>query len=120
MTKSQNKHENTMVFIILKWMCSMLQLIKNCLSWKIGLILKQLSCWTFVLPWIQDISKICTLVEKYYPSDFSSQEISQLECQLPHYQIDVCNHPDLKMLPSLVDLTCGLVKTGKSASYPMV
>ena len=30
-----------------------------------------------------DISKICTLVEKFLPEDFSSQERAQLESQLP-------------------------------------
>ena len=32
-----------------------------------------------------NIDNICTLVEKYYPADFSSQERAQLECQLPHF-----------------------------------
>ena len=67
-----------------------------------------------------DVSKICTLVEKFYPEDFSSQERSQLESQLPHFQLDVCNHPELNCLPSLADLTVGLVKTGKAATYLMV
>ncbi|XP_052165077.1 uncharacterized protein LOC127782046 [Oryza glaberrima] len=67
-----------------------------------------------------DMAKVCTLVEKYYPADFSSQERAQLECQLPHFQLDVCNHPDLSILPSLAEITSGLLKTGKSCSYPMV
>jgi hypothetical protein len=32
-----------------------------------------------------DIEKVCSLVEKYYPADFSNQERMQLECQLPHF-----------------------------------
>ena len=44
----------------------------------------------------------------------------QLECQLPHFQLDVCNYPELKGLSSLADLTSGLVKLGKNSSYPMV
>ncbi|XP_022682320.1 zinc finger MYM-type protein 1-like isoform X2 [Setaria italica] len=67
-----------------------------------------------------NIDNICTLVEKYYPADFSSQERAQLECQLPHFQIDVCNSPELKELSTLADLTSGLFKTGKYSSYPMV
>jgi hypothetical protein len=67
-----------------------------------------------------DISKICTLVENFYPEDFSSQERAQLESQLPHFQLDVCNHPELKILSSLADLTVGLVKTGKATTYSMV
>jgi hypothetical protein len=67
-----------------------------------------------------DIEKVCSLVEKYYPSEFSNQERMQLECQLPHFQLDVCNHPELKGLSSLADLTSGLVKLDKDSSYPMV
>ena len=32
-----------------------------------------------------DMTKVCTLVERYYPADFSSQERAQLEYQLPHF-----------------------------------
>ena len=59
-------------------------------------------------------------VKKHYPADFSNQERMQLEYQLPHFQFDVCNHPELKGLSSLVDLTSGLVKLDKDSSYPMV
>jgi len=67
-----------------------------------------------------NIDNICTLVEKYYPVDFSSQERAQLECQLPHFQIDVCNSPELKELSTLAVVTSELFKTGKYSSYPMV
>ena len=66
------------------------------------------------------MSKICMLAEKFYPADFTSQEWAQLESQLPHFQLDVCNHPELNTLSSLADLTVGLVKTGKVAMYSMV
>jgi len=67
-----------------------------------------------------DRSKISTLVEKYYSADFSNKERAQLECQLPHFQLDVCNHPELSSLPLLAVLTNGLVKLGKNSHYPMV
>ena len=67
-----------------------------------------------------NIDNICTLVEKYYPADFSSQQRVQLECQLPRFQIDVCNGPELKELSTLAALTSGLFKIGKYSSYPMV
>lgn len=60
------------------------------------------------------------MVEKYYPADFSDQERGQLECQLPHYQLDVCNIPELSTLSSLADLIKGLFKLGKNSWYPMV
>jgi hypothetical protein len=59
-------------------------------------------------------------VEKYYPTDFSNQERMQLVCQLPHIRFDVCNHPELKGLSSLPDITSGLVKLGKDSPYPIV
>ncbi|KAJ1690216.1 hypothetical protein LUZ63_014371 [Rhynchospora breviuscula] len=67
-----------------------------------------------------NIEKICRLVEKFYPVDFSDQETTQLKCQLPHYEYDVCNHPDLQNSSSLADLTRQLVETGKFTIYPMV
>jgi hypothetical protein len=67
-----------------------------------------------------DIENICCLVKKYYPADFSNQERMQLEYQLPHFQLDICNHPELKGLSSLADLTSGLVKLYKDSSYPMI
>lgn len=67
-----------------------------------------------------DMSKICRLVEKLYPTKFSSQEQAQLESQLPHYQLHVRNHPELKSLSSLTDLTIGLDTTCKAYAYPMV
>jgi hypothetical protein len=39
---------------------------------------------------------------------------------LPHFQLDVCNHPELKGLSSLADLTSGLVKLDKDSSYYLV
>ncbi|KAM3214800.1 hypothetical protein ACQJBY_067016 [Aegilops geniculata] len=65
-------------------------------------------------------SKICRLVEKFYPADFSSQERDRLECELPHFHLDIFNHPEIKNCKSLADLTKGIVKTGKSSDYPMV
>jgi hypothetical protein len=69
---------------------------------------------------IFDKSKICRLVEKFYPADFSSQERDRLECELPHFQLDTSNHPEIRNCNSLADLTKGIIKTGKSSDYPMV
>ncbi|KAJ1697371.1 hypothetical protein LUZ63_005883 [Rhynchospora breviuscula] len=66
------------------------------------------------------IEKICTLVKRFYPVDFSDQERAQLEAQLSHYELDVCSHPSLQISTSLADLTRRLVETGKFAIYPMV
>jgi hypothetical protein len=62
---------------------------------------------------VQVNDTIAFTLKKNYPADFSSQERSQSKCQLPHFQIDVGNHPELKELSTLVDLTSGLFKTFK-------
>lgn len=67
-----------------------------------------------------DVTKICTLAEKFYPADFSNQDLARLESQLIHFRMDVRSHPDLKCLHSLADLTVGLFKTGKVQDYSMV
>ncbi|XP_042432463.1 zinc finger MYM-type protein 1-like [Zingiber officinale] len=36
-----------------------------------------------------NIDKICNLAEKYYPKDFTEQEIHNLRCQLQHYELNV-------------------------------
>jgi hypothetical protein len=67
-----------------------------------------------------DKSRICRLVEKFYPADFSSQERDRLECKLPHFQLDRSNHREIKNYKPLADLTKGIIKTGKSSDSPMV
>lgn len=125
MTKSRNKNDNTTVFHHYKFdvfnvaIDQQLNEIEDRFG---GQATDLLSLCAFLNPILGsfDIEKVCSLVEKYYPADFSNQERMQLECQLPHFQLDVCNHPELKGLSSLADLTSGLVKLGKDSSYPMV
>ena len=51
-----------------------------------------------------NIEDICTLVNKYYPLDFSEQEKISLKFQLQHFLIDAPNHPDLKNLSTMLEL----------------
>ncbi|KAJ1260073.1 hypothetical protein BS78_10G203900 [Paspalum vaginatum] len=113
-TKARNKHDNTTVLHLYK----LVELDNRFSSQAIEL----LALCASLDPRLDsfDISKVCTLVEKYYPADFSSQERARLECQLPHYQLDVCNHPDLQGLASLADITNGIFKINKASAYPMV
>ncbi|CAN0846522.1 Zinc finger MYM-type protein 1 [Linum grandiflorum] len=67
-----------------------------------------------------DIDAICTLAKKYYPLDFSEQEIEILEFQLRLYQVDVPNHPSLKKLSSVAELCYSLTETGKSSQFYLV
>ncbi|XP_042441196.1 zinc finger MYM-type protein 1-like [Zingiber officinale] len=46
-----------------------------------------------------NIDKICNLAEKYYPEDFTEQEIHNLRCQLQHYELDVVCHENFQKYP---------------------
>ncbi|CAN0891639.1 Zinc finger MYM-type protein 1 [Linum grandiflorum] len=67
-----------------------------------------------------DIDALCSLAKKYYPLDFSEQEIETLDFQLRLYQVDVPNHPSLKKLSSVAELCHSLTETGKSNQYYLV
>ncbi|KAA3482573.1 zinc finger MYM-type protein 1-like [Gossypium australe] len=67
-----------------------------------------------------DIEKICALVNKFYPTDFSQQEKERLLYELKHYELDACQHPELRKILTLFDLCKKLVESGKSVSYPLV
>ena len=60
-----------------------------------------------------NIEDICTLVNKYYPLDFSEQEKISLKFQLP-------NHPDLKNLSTMLQLCQSLARTGKSRTFYLI
>ncbi|CAH9103364.1 unnamed protein product [Cuscuta epithymum] len=62
---------------------------------------------------------ICTLARKFYPEDFSSQDIRALEFELQHYVHDVI--PDTKFqVATLVELCEELTKSRRSDSYVMM
>ncbi|KAK8321710.1 hypothetical protein V6Z11_A12G120300 [Gossypium hirsutum] len=67
-----------------------------------------------------DIEKICILVNKFYPEDFSQQEKECLLYELKHYELDVCKHPDLRKISTLSELCRGLVESRKLVMYPLV
>ncbi|TYH12885.1 hypothetical protein ES288_A06G101500v1 [Gossypium darwinii] len=67
-----------------------------------------------------DIDKICILVNKFYPEDFSQQEKERLPYELKHYELDVCKHSDLRKISTLSELCRSLVESGKSFMYPFV
>ncbi|XP_012833666.1 PREDICTED: zinc finger MYM-type protein 1-like [Erythranthe guttata] len=66
------------------------------------------------------VDDICTLVEKYYPADFTEQDRLLLKFQLQHYHLDMTKHQDLCHLSTLAALCEGLTKTGKSKVYYLV
>ncbi|GJT12888.1 zinc finger MYM-type protein 1-like protein [Tanacetum coccineum] len=64
-----------------------------------------------------DISKICHLVEKYYPADFTEQEIYRLRNELEIFGIDMQNNKKLRKASTIAELCVSLVKTEKHETY---
>ncbi|GJS50093.1 zinc finger MYM-type protein 1-like protein [Tanacetum coccineum] len=64
-----------------------------------------------------DISKICHLVEKYYPVDFTEQEIYRLRSELEIFGIDMQNNKKLRKASTIAELCVSLVKTEKRETY---
>jgi hypothetical protein len=61
--------------------------------------------------------EICKMVEKYYPADFTNQDIIGLEHQLNHFALDASGSEDLKNLSTLTALCRCLVVTGRHRIY---
>ena len=57
---------------------------------------------------------ILLLVSKFYPKDFTNQEMTLLKAKVDHYEHNVVWHPDFKKLSSISELCRWLVKTRKS------
>ncbi|GJY90918.1 zinc finger MYM-type protein 1-like protein [Tanacetum coccineum] len=64
-----------------------------------------------------DISKICHLVERYYPADFTKQEIYRLRSELEIFGIDMQNNQKLRKASTIAELCRSLVKTQKRETY---
>ncbi|XVE84993.1 hypothetical protein DITRI_Ditri17bG0056500 [Diplodiscus trichospermus] len=66
------------------------------------------------------IENICILAEKFYPGDFTKQDLVRLRIELQHFELDFPNNPELQKLSSIHNLCQGLVKTTKSVVYPLI
>jgi hypothetical protein len=66
------------------------------------------------------IDDICSLVEVYYPLDFSEHGKINLGFQLKYFELDVHNDLKLQNLSSVAELCQGLVETGKSKTYYLI
>jgi hypothetical protein len=60
---------------------------------------------------------ICKMVGKYYPADFTQQDMIGLEHQLNHFAHDASNSEDLKKISTLTSLCRCLVVTGRHMIY---
>ncbi|XP_026451209.1 uncharacterized protein LOC113351439 [Papaver somniferum] len=66
------------------------------------------------------VENLCTLAEKFYPLDFSRQEVHTLRNELYHYGQDVVKHAGFKNLSIIAELCRRLVETRKADVYPLV
>ncbi|XP_062166907.1 uncharacterized protein LOC133873191 [Alnus glutinosa] len=66
------------------------------------------------------IDDICSLVEKFYPQNFTEQEKIILRFQLDHYRLDVSKHSDFQNMSTLSELCRGLAISGKSKIYNLI
>ncbi|XP_052117773.1 uncharacterized protein LOC127747672 [Arachis duranensis] len=66
------------------------------------------------------VNKVCELVERFYPSDFSDQKKFHIRIQAQHYELDIPNHVELTNLYTISELCQGLTKIGKSLTYPLI
>ncbi|XP_057758218.1 uncharacterized protein LOC130978124 [Arachis stenosperma] len=67
-----------------------------------------------------NVNKVCELVERFYPGDFSDQEKFHIRMQAQHYELDITNHVELTNLCTISELCQGLTKTEKSLTYPLI
>ncbi|XP_076912204.1 uncharacterized protein LOC143570434 [Bidens hawaiensis] len=58
-----------------------------------------------------DVDKICLLVKKYYPEDFTEQEITLLQFQLQNFNFEMPTNTILSGVSSIADLCKSLVET---------
>ncbi|KAL5812369.1 hypothetical protein ACOSQ3_027319 [Xanthoceras sorbifolium] len=66
------------------------------------------------------IDAICTLVEKFYPRDFTGDDINALKRQLGHYKLDVICQPQFQKIVSLSELCRLLVQSKRSQHYFLI
>ncbi|XP_058749642.1 uncharacterized protein LOC131622614 [Vicia villosa] len=67
-----------------------------------------------------NIDTICSLVEKYYPMDFSDQEKNNLQFQLQHFLFTARKESNLNNLSTIQELCSCLVATGQAEIYFLI
>ena len=51
-----------------------------------------------------DIHNICSLAKRFYPHDFTLNNVLALRRELEHYKIDMLSHPRFQNITSLSEL----------------
>jgi len=67
-----------------------------------------------------NIEDICKLAKKFYPLDFSEQEMMSLRYQLQHFEFETQNHPKLHHLSSLSELCQVFAETNMSKTFYLI
>ncbi|XP_059627222.1 uncharacterized protein LOC132270015 [Cornus florida] len=67
-----------------------------------------------------NVEDICTLVDEFYPQDFTDQERIILTFQLQRYKVEVLAHSHLKNMSTISELYRGLVETEKLKIYFLI
>ena len=60
------------------------------------------------------VSDICSLVDNFYPIDFTDDEKNDLKKELDLYKYDVVQHSGFKNLKKIFELCQWMVRTRKS------
>ncbi|KAK9284489.1 hypothetical protein L1049_023662 [Liquidambar formosana] len=66
------------------------------------------------------IDDICRLASKFYPDDFTNQDMHHLRSQLQHYEIDVPHHHKFHNMSTISELCRGLIETEKQEDYYLI
>ncbi|XP_004298199.1 PREDICTED: uncharacterized protein LOC101297533 [Fragaria vesca subsp. vesca] len=67
-----------------------------------------------------NIDNICTLADKFYPQDFTRQELHSLRSELIIYESDVPHDDVLKTVTTLSELCREIFETTRSQRYQMI
>ncbi|XP_076946237.1 uncharacterized protein LOC143617619 [Bidens hawaiensis] len=67
-----------------------------------------------------NVDKICLLVEKYYPEDFTKQEMIHLRYQLGFFSVEKTNDTELSGVSTISELCKSLVETQMRETYYLV
>ena len=66
------------------------------------------------------VNDICSLVDNFYPIDFTDDEKNDLKKELDLYKYDVVQHLGFKNLKNISELCQWMVRTRKSEYYPLI
>ncbi|XP_071737558.1 uncharacterized protein [Rutidosis leptorrhynchoides] len=69
---------------------------------------------------VLNVDHICSLVEKYYPADFTEQERTRLESELELFNIELSKNSKLSGASTLTEVFKVLVETEKCENYNLL